>query len=226
MITDDPWLIKILKEGYKLEFDQLPPLSSVPTIDSTPKNPNKFAAMQDLIESMLEKAVIEEVQDNSPGFYSRFFIVPKRDSNKWRAILDLSTLNKFVSKQKFKMDTAEFIREQLHQGDWATSLDLSDAYHHVLIHPSHRKYLRFMFNGRVYQYQALVMGLTSSPRIFTRIIKAIRQFLQYRNIVIHQYLDDWLIQGKSPEVTTVHTQVLLHIAKHLGWLVNLEKLDL
>ena len=141
MITDDPWLIRILKEGYKLEFDQLPPLSSVPTIDSTPKNPNKFAAMQDLIESMLEKAVIEEVQDNSPGFYSRFFIVPKRDSNKWRAILDLSTLNKFVSKQKFKMDTAEFIREQLHQGDWATSLDLSDAYHHVLIHPSHRKYL-------------------------------------------------------------------------------------
>ena len=85
--------------------------------------------------------------------------------------LDLSNLNKYVVKEKFKMDTAESIRPLLAGARYAASLDLSDAYHHIPIHPSHRKYLRFMFHGKIYQYRALVMGLTTSPRIFTRVIK-------------------------------------------------------
>jgi hypothetical protein len=36
-------------------------------------------------------------------------------------------------------------------GDWAVSLDLWDVYLHVPVHPDYQHYLRFYFEGRVYQ---------------------------------------------------------------------------
>ena len=97
--------------------------------------------------------MIEELFKNSSGYYARFFLVPKKDSNKWRAILDLSQLNQSVVKQKFKMETAENIRKHLKEGEWVMSVDLSDAYHHIPIHKNHTKCLRFCFYRRVFQYR-------------------------------------------------------------------------
>ena len=41
---------------------------------------------------------------NSLGFYNRLFLVPK-PNNRWRPILDLSTLNTFLNTELFKMET-------------------------------------------------------------------------------------------------------------------------
>ena len=45
---------------------------------------------------MLEKGAIHLVTDNSLGFYSRIFMVPKQ-GGKWRPVIDLSVLNKFIT---------------------------------------------------------------------------------------------------------------------------------
>ena len=183
--------------------------------------------MQDQVTVFLEKRVIEIVQQvHSPGYYSRFFMVPKKEVGKWRSILDLSHLNHFVTKQKFKMETAESIREHLKIGEWATSIDLTDAYHHIPIHKSHRKYLRFMFQGQIYQYRALPMGLTSSPRIFTRIIKCLQQFLHKHLLAVHKYLDDWLTHHLHRSVVEYHTRILVRVTQALGFIVNLQKSEL
>ena len=169
----EQWVVNTLKNGVMISFLDKPPLTDWPTIDSTPKNHLKLIAMQDLVQKFVDKRVVEVVQDQqSPGFYSRLFLVPKKEPGVWRGILDLSTLNLFVIKESFKMETAEHVREHLKKGEWATSLDLTEAYHHVPIHRSCRKYLRFCFQGRIFQYRALPMGLTSSPRFFTRVISA------------------------------------------------------
>ena len=186
----------------------------------------KLNAMTDLVDNLVQKEVLEVVTDQSPGFYSRFFLTPKKNSPKFRAILDLSSLNTYIVKEKFKMDTAESIRDLLQQGDWTTSIDLSDAYHHIPIHPCHRKYLRFKFKGIIYQYKVLVMGLTTSPKVFTRTNVGVRQFLQQHGVHMHQYLDDWLIYHHNQQTVHVHTQVLLFVLYHLGWIVNMEKSDL
>ena len=226
-IGADAWVLKILKEGYRLEFSKNVPLARNPTIDSTPQNSVKLQAMDELISNLLDKAVIEQVHNSqSAGHYSRFFIIPKKNTGKWRAILDLKQLNQGIEKQKFKMETAQDIRDHLQMGEWATSIDLTDAYHHVPIHKADRKYLRFYFKGQVYQYKALVMGLTSSPRIFTRVIKVLKEFLHKHSIVVHQYLDDWLTHASSQSIVSHHTQILLEITQQLGFLVNLDKSDL
>ena len=50
-------------------------------------------------------------------------------------------------------------------------LDLKDAYYTLPIHPSHRKYMRFIYQDRTYQFQCLPFGLSSALRAFTKTLK-------------------------------------------------------
>jgi hypothetical protein len=98
------------------------------------------------VQELLRTQAIEKVVDpDSPGFYSRLFVLPKKLPGAWRAILDLKALNQYLTAPKFKMETAETSRKQLGLGQWTTSIDLVDAYLHVPIHKSFRRYLRFVF---------------------------------------------------------------------------------
>ena len=76
-----------------------------------------------------------------PGFYGRLFVVPKSSSG-FRPVLDLSVLNKFLKKQHFRIETPVSFIESIQVGDWATVIDLRDAYFHLFQKHS-RKWLRF-----------------------------------------------------------------------------------
>jgi hypothetical protein len=226
-IGADQWVVRILKEGYRVEFTDVPPLSNIPLIDSTPQNVEKRVAMGEMLEKFIAKNILEVVRNlHSPGFYSRFFLVPQKEKGVWRGILDLSVLNNYVLKEHFKMETAEDVRVQLSPGEWATSLDLKDAYYHIPIHRASRKFLRFVYQGKVYQFQALPMGLATSPRTFTRVIHCLKEFLQRFSVVIHQYLDDWLTHAASRETVNSYTQAIVHLAQSVGFVINREKSEL
>ena len=218
-------VIAIVKEGMRITFTEKPGLTTEKV--EIPMYINQEQAAMKLAEELLEKKVIEKVViEDSPGFYQRWFLVPKKTPGKWRAILDLRKLNMFVKKEKFQMETSETIKLALRQGDYVTSIDLTDAYYHIMIHPAYRCYLRFQFNGEIYQYRALPMGLTSSPRIFTKLIKAVKGYLQRLGIEVHQYLDDWLIRATSIEKIQRDTRLVLRTLTKLGFIVNVEKSEL
>ena len=46
-----------------------------------------------------------------------------------------------------------------------------------------------MLDGDVYEYLGLPMGLTCSPRIFTKVSKAVADVLRKRCIIIILYID-------------------------------------
>ena len=106
----------------------------------------------------------------SLGFYSRLFLVPK-PQQRWRPVIDLSRLNTFLHVEKFKMETPESIRTSLIPGEWVSSIDLSDTYLHIPIHPNSRKYLRFCHRSQVFQFISLPFGLATAPQVFTMIVK-------------------------------------------------------
>ena len=105
------------------------------------------------------------------------------------------------------METQRKVRNAIHLNDWAFSLDLTDAYLHVRIHPRSRKYLRFTLNGRVYHFKALPFGLSTSPFVFTLLMTVIATHLRKRAIIMHPYLDDWLSQEPKSS-NSVGTQTL------------------
>ena len=222
----NPRAVSILKEGYSLPFRLRPPLTRVPIIQSSYANPVKSRFLKEALISLQGKLVVEPVLVRSSlAFYNRLFLVPKPE-NKWRPILDLSRLNKFLKTGTFKMETPETIRTSLQKGEWVTSLDFSDAYFHIPIHPRSRKYMRFFLNKRAYQFTALPFGLATAPLEFTKIVKEVKLMAQNRGIRIHQYLDDWLLRAPSREIGLLHTQVLLSLCHELGWLVNIKKSEL
>ena len=124
------------------------------------------------------------------------------------------------------METPETIRTSLQQGEWVTSVDFKYAYFHIPIQEQSRKYLRFLVQGRTYQFKALPFGLSTAPMEFTVLAKEVKLMAIHRGIRAHQYLDDWLVRARSQHICLQHTQILVKNCQDLGWLVNLEKSEL
>jgi hypothetical protein len=53
------------------------------------------------------------------------------------------------------------------------SIDLKHAYYTIPIAEEQRKFLKFVCNEQLYEFRVLPMGLTSSPRIFTKVMKPV-----------------------------------------------------
>ena len=124
------------------------------------------------------------------------------------------------------METLSVILAQLQSGDWASSIDLADAYLHIPVHQDSSLFLCSRFDGVSYRFTALPFGLSTAPRSFTRVTRAMVACLRRQGVRIFTYLDDWLIVGRSREETIRSTQATLRLADELGWLVNQVKSEL
>ena len=220
-ITDNEWVLSLVRKGYKIPFLKRPILSPDPVFFQQPLSQQ----LEEEVASLLSKGAVEEIIPECPGYYSRIFLVPKKNG-KLRLIIDLSVLNHFVYTETFKMETQRKVKDTIQLNDWAFSLDLTDAYLHVPIHPRSRKYLRFTLRGRVYQFKALPFGLSTSPFVFTRLMTVIATFLRRRAITLHPYLDDWLARNQNRRRLLEHRQFILSLIISLGLIINYQKSDL
>ena len=150
-------------------------------------------------KKLVEKGVLTELSwqqaTEEPGHYSNMFTVPKKESKEHRAVINLKGFNDFVSKKKFCMETIKDVRSVLKPGMWGATVDLTDAYYHIGLHEDSRKYVRFMIDNKIYQFTSLPMGLTSSPRIFTKLTLFLTKLFRRSGLVIVIYLDDILVLG-------------------------------
>ena len=187
-----------------------------PTVINNYQNPSKQAHLLEALYQLVNKNAVGPVANpNSLGFYNRLFLVPK-PNNRWRPILDLSTLNTFLNTESFKMETPETIRTSLQPGGWVTSIDFKDAYFHIPIHSQSRKYMHFHLQGRSYQFKALPFGLSTAPIEFTVVAKDVKLMALQRGIRIQQYLDDCLVRATSHQTCLQHRQTLVALCRELG----------
>ena len=225
-----PRVVSLLQHGYRLDFKILPKLSKIPLILSKYHNKNKNGALHEAVQAMLARKAITHVRKpSSLGYYSRLFLVPK-PMKWWRPVIDLSILNNHLHVPTFKLETAESIRKSIRKGECVTSIDLTDTYFHVPIHPQSQKYLRFQTKKGVFQFQALPFGVATAPLEFTRIVKEVKLIAQAKNLRIHQYLDDWLLRSPTKDQCLKDSENLVkfvprtRLAHHLA-LPTQKKLD-
>ena len=137
----DAWVVEALRVGYRIPFDRRPPLSERPlSLPAYSPQSIKGVALTQELQNLLRKGAVEPAPQ-SPGFYSRLFLVQKA-SGSWRPIIDLSTLNDYVTSSRFHMETPRSVLSYIRPGDWMISLDLQDAYLQVAVHHDSRRYLR------------------------------------------------------------------------------------
>ena len=102
-ITSNKFILDIV-QGYVIEF------TSVPIQSSQPKQPklekHGEIALNALLEELLQKIVLEKCAHEAGEFISPVILRPKKNG-KYRMMLNLKNLNKFISHIHFKMDTLQ-----------------------------------------------------------------------------------------------------------------------
>jgi hypothetical protein len=185
-------------------------------------DPAKNAILEKEVLEILGKKAVVQVDPHSLGFYSTFFLVPKKDSGLC-PVLNLKPLNKYVVYHKFRMETNPSILQHIQQGDWLCSLDLKDAYFHVEIHPKHRPYLRVAFQGKCYQFLCLPFSLSSAPRVFTKILAPIVELIHQEGVKFLPYLDDCLLVASDVQILSSNVQLSLDLLQKAGFNINWKK---
>ena len=102
-------------------------------------------------------------------------------------------------------------------------IDLKDAYFAVPIASHHQKYLRFSWKGQTFQFTCLPFGLSTAPRIFTKLLRPVVGLLRSRGVRCVIYLDDILILAQRKDMLLHQTAATLELLESLGFLMNYKK---
>ncbi|KAA6375332.1 MAG: hypothetical protein EZS28_029142, partial [Streblomastix strix] len=99
-------------------------------------------AYQEMLKEELEEGIVVPIQQDQVKWWNHTFLI-KKPNGTWRKILDASKLNKEIEKLHFKMHGLEEVQYLANQMDYATSLDLKSAFHHITVSPNSIPYLAF-----------------------------------------------------------------------------------
>ena len=82
------------------------------------------------------------------------------------------------------------------------------------------KFFRFFHQGKKLQFTALIMGLTHSPQVFTKILKPVFAALRAKGHVSSAYIDDSCLQGSSHRNCMQNIVGTVRLMDSLGLMVH------
>lgn len=168
---------------------------------------------------------------------SPFGVIPKKATDKWRLIVDLSaprraSINDGIPQEIASLSyvTIDMIGEKvrsLGKGTMLAKLDVKSAFRIVPVHPADRMLLGMQWNGYWYADAVLPFGLRSAPKLFNVIADAV-QFVARSQGIQHvtHYLDDFIVLGcAGTNQCERDLKVLVSICECLGVPLAGEKLE-
>ena len=188
---------------YRSQGVQTPFYESTPPTRDPLGNTISSGAQRDSGHAGTNIPYASEERDNRGASDFPVFLVRKA-SGGWRSVIYLKSLNAHIWAPHFCMYSRSSVLSTVRKGDYAFKTDLQDAYFHVPIHPSSRKYLRFAFENKVYQFRVLPISLNTANQVFTRLGHMVTGYLHRLGISVVPYLDDWLINHPDQQVLLRH----------------------
>ena len=220
-LTHDKWIRDTIS-GYRVEVEEVPKQFNIP-------NPIKFSdEEQSKIDSEVNRfikcKIIEKATEaHNNEFISNIFFRPKKDG-KVRIILNLKNFNEhFLEKIHFKMESLQSAIDAMRKNCFFGSVDLSEAFYSVPIRETDRKYFRFWHRNQKYQFTSLIMGLTHSPWVFTKILKPVFAKLRSKGHISSAYIDDSCLQGSTYESCMWNIKDTVTLMDSLGLTVHPRK---
>lgn len=220
-LTEDRYILGIV-EGLKLEFvDGAHPIQwNCP--NQIPFNEVETKAVSEEIDKLVRKGVIVSSKEERGQYVNTIFTRPKKDGTH-RMILNLKQFNQFVEYRKFKMDTLKTVLALMHKNCFMASVDIKDAYYTVGVAQEHQKYLKFRWQGELFQYTAMPMGYAAAPRVFTKLLKPVFAQLRRQGFTVLGYIDDIFIQGDSLLECEQAVHATVQQLEKCGFIINKEK---
>ena len=145
--------------GYKIPFDYTPMQKGMPAERNW--SVDDKLNVSSLLSELQNKGAITTGDFVWGQFTSDIFLIEK-PNGKNRLIINLKKLNEFLSPPHFKLEDSRTVKKLLKQDCFMSSLDLQDTYYLISVRKSFRKYLRFLFNGQLYELTCLPFGLSTA----------------------------------------------------------------
>jgi hypothetical protein len=218
-ITSDITILDIVQHCH-IDLDTIPIQLSVPF----QANFNAFEHNQISLEisKLLSLSVIESSVHEIGEYISTIFPRPKKDGSV-RLILNLKSFNANVSYQHFKMENRYMAGQMLERGAYMASIDLLKAYYLVPISPDNKRYLKFLWESRLYCFNVLPYGLACAPRLFTKLLKPVYAKLREDGVHIVSYIDDSFIVARTFNDCLASINKVTALLQRLGFIINCEK---
>ena len=177
-VRASPTVLSWLRDGYVLPWsgDVPLPFNQGKSLRNLTEEQN--ASKQKLTQKLFDCGAFEPATDSR--FISKAFLVPKKtapgEPKKWRLVVDLRWINLHLRRSRCAYETLKRLHHLARPGDWLFSLDIEDGFYAVPVHKAHRKYLTVDLDGiGLVQFAALPMGLSSSPLVFTKVMRCFVQ---------------------------------------------------
>lgn len=171
---------------------------------------------------MLEMGAIR-VNHDANLVLSSIYTVPKKDSGKRRPVINLRWVNGHLREQHFKMSTMRDVKAAITANCWMASVDLSDCFWGLPVHPKDQRFLSFRWRGVNYSFQVLPFGLSLSPYFITKLYHQVVEELQARGHRVIIYIDDIIILGDTKKECAASVEALVALLEELGAVINKEK---
>ena len=168
---------------------------------------------------------------------SRFGVIPKGQTGRWRLIVDLShprgySVNDGIPKSLCSLKYVtidEAIKGiiQLGRGTLLAKIDIKSAFRLLPVHPADRHMLGMRWKGGIYIDTCLPFGLRSAPKLFDILAEFLAWVAKQSNVsfLIH-YLDDFLTMGPPSSLTCQHNlDTIIRMCNYLGIPLALEKVE-
>ena len=202
-ITDDWFVLKAI-QGYKIDLESTPFQMENPPPHRT--NSSDLVELKIAVDKLLYTKATKECKPIVGQYVSPCFLRSKQDDTS-RFILNLKRFNQFVKKVHFKIEDLRLALNLLDKNDFMDRLDIKGAYLLVSMVQGCKKYLRFEFSGKLYQFNALYHSTYH---------------------LLHTYLlkSDFLILAKSKEACKKQAEQTEALLISLGFVINFKKSDL
>ena len=221
-LTSDATILSWIR-GVHIDFD--PDLQQVFVPQQRSFGAKEDAFINDKVEELLQKGVIEHTKHEKGEVISTIFLVEKKDGG-FRLILNLKPFNAQMDNIHFKMETLENVIQMMKPGAFMASVDFTDAYFSVPVAEEHRLVLKFVWRDILYQFTCLPMGLCEAPRKFTKLGKVLFSHLRkwgHENAV---YLDDSWLQNDTFWLCLQNVLDTVMLSDAVGFTINFKKSQL
>ncbi len=201
------------KFEYKIEVTDEKPIYAQPYKLSELETKSLKKEIDELLDAKI-------IRKSKSAWAARTFLIPKKNTNQKRMVVNYIPLNKISVPQRRSMRRIDDIIDKLARNQIFTDLDLKAGYYQFPMEEKSIKYTAFSTPFGNYEFLVTPFGHTNCPAVFQDWMEEIFEDMQD---IVTIYLDNITIHSKTVEEHFEHVQKVLKRLDEYKLKLNLDK---
>ena len=166
-----------------------------------------------MLRQQLDKLIADGSITPSKSPYAAPILMVKKKDGSYRMVIDYRLLNLQTIKDRYPLPTVQDSLDKLYGCSYSTTLDLSQSYHQLPLHPESAHKTAFTTQHGLFEFRCVSFGLCNAPSAHSRFMAYVLDGLPDVRLV--NYLDDLIIGSSTAETHERDVSVVLRkLASH------------